>query len=78
LGREEPALRAPRPRSLKSWMALRTVCWPHPRFLAMRGECSPRELARRIWQSGEGRRHRRNATRPQALGAPPSKAYVRR
>jgi mandelate racemase len=28
--------------------------------------------------SGEGRRHRRNATRPQALGAPSSKAYVRR
>src|ERR687895_2055239 len=50
LGREEPALRAPRPRSWKSWMALRTVCCPHPRLLAMRGECSPRELARRIWQ----------------------------
>src|SRR5215207_43502 len=50
LGREEPALRAPRPRSSKSWMALRTVCCPHPRLLAMRGECSPRELARRIWQ----------------------------
>src|SRR5215207_351871 len=50
LGREEPAWRAPRTRSLKSWMALRTVCEPHPRFSAMRGARSPRALAKRIWQ----------------------------
>src|SRR5919107_1889995 len=50
LGREEPARRAPRPLSLKSWMALRTVCEPHPRFSAIRGGCSLRELAERIWQ----------------------------
>src|SRR5215207_1790988 len=50
LGREEPALRAPRPLSLKAWMALRTVWEPHPRFSAIRGGRSRRELAKRIWQ----------------------------
>src|ERR671910_2437528 len=50
LGREEPAWRASRPRSLKSWMALRTVWEPHPRFSAIRGARSRRALARRIWQ----------------------------
>src|SRR5215210_2976124 len=49
-GREEPAFRAPRPRSSKSWMALRTVCEPHSRFSAIRGARSPRALAKRIWQ----------------------------
>src|SRR5215213_4483394 len=37
LGREDSAIRASRPRSLESWMASRTVCWPHPRFLAICG-----------------------------------------
>src|SRR5919112_560304 len=50
LGREEPASRASRPRSLKAWMALRTVWEPHPRFSAIRGGCSLRALAKRIWQ----------------------------
>src|SRR5215213_279726 len=50
LGREEPGVKAPRPRSLKSWMALRAVWEPHPRFSAIRGGRSPRALARRIWQ----------------------------
>src|SRR5215204_2908837 len=50
LGRDEPALRASRPRALKSWMVLRTVWEPHPRFSAIRGGCSPFELAKRIWQ----------------------------
>src|SRR5215216_808385 len=50
LGREEPAWRASRPRSLKEWMALRTVWEPHPRFSAIRGGCSLRALAKRIWQ----------------------------
>src|SRR5215204_13400 len=50
LGREEPALRAPRPLSSKSWMALRTLWEPHPRFSAIRGGRSRRELAKRIWQ----------------------------
>jgi hypothetical protein len=44
LGREEPAWRAPRPLSLKAWMALRTVWEPHPRFSAIRGGCSQRAL----------------------------------
>src|SRR5215210_4502797 len=49
LGREEPGMRASRPLSLKSWIASRTVCWPHPRFLAICGTCSPLlELARSI------------------------------
>jgi hypothetical protein len=43
-------LRASSPRSLKSWMASRTVCCPHPRFLAICGARSPRALARSIWQ----------------------------
>src|SRR5829696_2241813 len=50
LGRDEPASRASRPRALKAWMALRTVWEPHPRFSAIRGGCSPLELAKRIWQ----------------------------
>src|SRR5918995_2008652 len=50
LGREEPAWRAPRPLSLKAWMALRTVWEPHPRFSAIRGGRSRRALAKRIWQ----------------------------
>src|SRR5512133_792067 len=77
LGCEEPALRAPRPRLLKSWMALRTVCWPH-RGSWLCGASVRHENWLEGSGSGEGRRHRRSATRPQALGAPPSKAYVRR
>src|SRR5829696_6685795 len=50
LGREEPATRAASAFSLKSWMALRTVWEPHPRFSAIRGGCSLRALAKRIWQ----------------------------
>src|SRR5829696_3343625 len=50
LGREEPAWRAPRPFSLKAWMAFLTVWEPHPRFSAIRGGRSRRALARRIWQ----------------------------
>ena len=50
LGREEPALRACRPRWLKSWMASRTVCWPHPRISAIWGTSSPLEEARSIWE----------------------------
>jgi hypothetical protein len=49
LRREEPATRASRPRSLKSWIASRTVCAPQPRFLAICGACSPLELAKSIW-----------------------------
>src|SRR5215203_4515746 len=71
LGREEPAWRPPRPRSLKSWMASRTVCEPPPRFSAMRGARSPRALAKRIW-------HRRSATRSPEPCVPPLKAYVQR
>src|SRR5215207_893758 len=48
LGREDFAMRASRPFSLKSWMASRTVCWPHPRFSAIFGTSSPLELARSI------------------------------
>jgi hypothetical protein len=47
-GRDEPACRASRPRSLKSWMASRTVCWPHPRFSAICGTSFPFEEARSI------------------------------
>src|SRR5215204_1830895 len=36
------------PSSLKAWMASRTVCAPHPRFLAICGAISPRALAKRI------------------------------
>src|SRR5829696_3048080 len=50
VGREEIALRASSPRSSKSWMASRTVCCPHPRFLAICGARSPRALAKSIWQ----------------------------
>src|ERR671911_2348882 len=50
VGREEIALRASSPRLLKSWMASRTVCCPHPRFLAICGARSPRALAKSIWQ----------------------------
>src|SRR5919107_1247313 len=48
-GREEPGLKASRPRRLKSWMASRTVCGPHPKERAICGACSPLELARSIW-----------------------------
>ena len=52
LGGEEPATRAARPRSLKSWIASRTYSRePHPNERA--GYClearSPLELARMIW-----------------------------
>src|SRR5918995_1464191 len=50
LGREEPGVKAARPRSLKSWMALRAVWEPHPRFSAIRGARSRRALTKRIWQ----------------------------
>jgi hypothetical protein len=50
LGREEPGVRARRPRSLKAWMAFLTVCEPHLRLRAILGGESPRELARSIWQ----------------------------
>src|SRR5215203_2489688 len=50
LGREEPAIRASKPFSLKSWMAFLTVCDPQRKFSAIRGGRSPRALARRIWQ----------------------------
>src|SRR5215207_785669 len=50
LGRDEPALRACRPRSLKSWMASRTVCCPQPRFSAICGTSFPLEEARSIWE----------------------------
>src|SRR5215212_9624672 len=50
LGLEEPALRASRPRSLKAWMALRTVWEAQPKERAICGGVSPRALASRIWQ----------------------------
>src|SRR5947209_8338305 len=50
LGREEPALRASTPRSLKSWIASRTVCAPQPKFVAICGARSPLELAKSIWE----------------------------
>src|SRR5215210_4384466 len=37
LGREEPGSRAPRPRSLKAWMAFRTVWEAHPKLAAILG-----------------------------------------
>jgi hypothetical protein len=49
-GREEPAVRASRPRSLKARMAFLTVCEAHPRLWAIFGGDFPRALARRIWQ----------------------------
>ena len=48
LGREDFASRARRPLSLKSWMASRAVCEAHPRFSAILGAHSPRELAKMI------------------------------
>jgi hypothetical protein len=55
LGREEPAIRASKPFSLKkSWMAFLSVCDPQRKFSAIRGGRSPRALARRIWQNDEG------------------------
>ena len=49
LGREEPATRAARPRSLKSWIASRTVWEPHPNERAIVEARSPLLLARMIW-----------------------------
>src|SRR5215204_3174818 len=49
LGREERASRAARPRSLKSWIASRTVWEPHPKERAIREARSPLLLARMIW-----------------------------
>jgi hypothetical protein len=40
-GREDSAARAARPRSLKSWMASRAVCEPHPSERAIRGHARP-------------------------------------
>jgi hypothetical protein len=48
LGREDFALRARTPLSLKSWIASRTVCEAHPRFRAIFGARLPLELARSI------------------------------
>ena len=48
LGREDFAWRARRPLSLKSWMASRAVWEAHPRFSAILGARSPRELAKTI------------------------------
>ena len=49
LGREDPGVRARRPRSLKAWMAFLTVCDPHPKLRAIFGGDCPRELAKSIW-----------------------------
>jgi hypothetical protein len=49
LGREDLATRASRPLALKSWIASRTVCWPHPRLVAIHGTSSPLEEAMSIW-----------------------------
>src|SRR5215203_76754 len=50
LGREEPASRAPSPRSLKAWMASRTYSRePHPNERAIVEARSPLSLARMIW-----------------------------
>ena len=48
LGREDFRSRASNPLWLKSFMASRTVCEAHPRFKAIFGARSPRELARSI------------------------------
>jgi hypothetical protein len=48
LGREDFASKARRPLSLKSFMASRAVCEAHPRFSAILGARSPRELAKMI------------------------------
>jgi hypothetical protein len=47
-GTEDLATRASTPLALKSWMGSRTVCWPHPRFVAIWGTSSPLEEARSI------------------------------
>src|SRR5215216_3155973 len=49
LGLEEPALRASRLRSLKAWMALRTVWEAQPKERAICGGVSPLEEAKSIW-----------------------------
>ena len=51
-GREDLAARAARPRSLKSWMASRAVCEPHPNERLSAGALAPvageDDLARRM------------------------------
>ena len=42
------ATRSSTPLALKSWMASRTVCWPHPRFVDIWETSSPLEEARSI------------------------------
>ncbi len=42
------AARASTPLALKSWMASRTVCRPHPKLVAICGTSSPLEEARSI------------------------------
>jgi hypothetical protein len=79
LGREEPGVRARGPLSSKSWMASRTVCWPHPRFSATCGTRSPLEL--RPGASGNGARRRKrlwSAARLGGVRALRSRAHVRR
>jgi hypothetical protein len=56
LGREEPGVRASRPLSLKSWIASRTVCWPHPRFLAICGTSSPPRTRQKHLRTAQGER----------------------
>ena len=61
-GREDLATRASTPLALKSWMASRTVCWPHPRFVAIWGILiSPRR----------SQEHLRTAQRESVLRAQP-------
>src|ERR671913_981674 len=48
-GREDSAAKAARPRWLKSWMASRAVCEPHPKERAICGARSPLSLARMTW-----------------------------
>src|SRR5918995_4128296 len=48
-GREDLATKASKPRLLNSWMASRTVCWPHPSERAICEVRSPLSLARMIW-----------------------------
>jgi hypothetical protein len=55
---------ASRPCSLKSWMALRTVWEPHPRFLAIGGVGARRVGLRAVSANGATRRHRRSALQP--------------
>jgi hypothetical protein len=47
-GRDDPGDNAARPRALNAWIALRTVCSPHPRCSAIAGTHSPRALASTI------------------------------